>query len=208
MKIYNHPILTFAPIKHFFENPIPKTLVIHTLALAVFTATTWPFLAWPLMIALPLLTEIILFTANDSGNIDSSKSSLKKYTCTKGDVAKIKFIINTLATEGKFKLLFQFQNQLIELGHQIENIHPLKVLEVIFSSKNLKEQMKKIRHDFFKWKNFSSPLSESLKKEKDRKTLFPHIDYFCTKLNLPKETILEFIEKEQFEKLINFLITS
>ncbi len=127
--------------------------------------------------------------------------------CTEQDRASIHEIISTVAEKGKLSLLFQ-QSALREKGAQINHVHPMKFLGVIFSDPHLKACMFYIWDDYFKRSNFLSDLSAALDREGDRGKLYPYLADFAKEVGVTLEAIKGHFDTRDWAGLVLFLIQS
>lgn len=131
----------------------------------------------------------------------------ENYTrCNKQEIQIINDIILSLSKESKASLLFKHKKRLEMLGKQIDHIHPLKFLSIIFLDPNLKNALILIEKDYFKWKNFYSNLSKKLNEKARKNELLPYLEEFSKEVNVPKEKIKPFIEQKNWQGFINFFI--
>lgn len=74
----------------------------------------------------------------------------------------ISYIITTLANSSYMSLAFK-EGSLKQAGNRIENVHPLKLLQYIFSDPKLKKSVKRVQGT--PWRRFVSDTARSLDKE-------------------------------------------
>ncbi len=125
--------------------------------------------------------------------------------CTEQDQAHITEIITIMAENGKLSLLFK-QNHLKQLGAQINHVHPLKFLAVIFSNLELKNYMKEIFEDYFKRTGFLDGLGPSLSLEMEKGKLTQHIEDFSKTVDVRADGIRPYFQTGDWEALVRYLI--
>ncbi len=119
----------------------------------------------------------------------------------------IKLIGNTL-----LPLLYFKKDQLLEMGKQIENVHPLKFLETILNTPKIKKSMLEIKGNKLKWGGFLKGDSESpgfiakCQREVGLGIFEPHLIDFCQAVKVDSQTVLSLFEAKKWEELILFLI--
>jgi hypothetical protein len=80
-------------------------------------------------------------------------------------VKDITYIVTTLGS-APLKSLYKNEGNLKKVGDRIDMVHPLRFLEVLFSSEELKASAHAVRQrTFFVWGNFFDGLKESLDEE-------------------------------------------
>ena len=125
--------------------------------------------------------------------------------CTEQDQSHISEIIKTMAEYGKLSLLFK-QNHLKQLGAQINHVHPLKFLEVVFSDVELKHCMGEIFEDYFKKTGLLDGLGPSLSREMEKGKLNQHIEAFSKAISVSAEGIRPYFQTADWEALVRHLI--
>jgi len=146
-----------------------------------------------------LLAQIVRIPPN-KGNV-----SYGQLICTEQDKANVFEIISTMAGNGKITLLIR-QGHLKELGAQINHLHPLKFLEIIFTSEHLKGCITSIFEDYFKRNGFMDGLGPSLTNESDKGKLSQHIPFFAKEVNVAPEALQPYILACDWENLVRYLI--
>jgi hypothetical protein len=131
----------------------------------------------------------------------------RELVCTDQDRANIHELISIMAEKGKLSLLFQ-QNYLRELGAQINHVHPLKFLSVIFKDPHLKSCMYVIWNDYFKRTNFIDGLGKKLTQEHDKGKLEMHLPDFALDIGSSSDAIHSYVEMRDWENMVLFLIQS
>jgi hypothetical protein len=125
--------------------------------------------------------------------------------CSEQDQIHIAEIIKTMAENGKLSLLFK-QGHLKQLGAQINHVHPLKFLSIIFSNPELKNCMKEIFEDYFKRTGFLDGLGPSLSREMEKGKLTQHIEDFSKAVGVSPDGIRSYFQAADWEAFVRFLI--
>lgn len=133
--------------------------------------------------------------------------TFSELVCTDADHANIYEIITTLANNGKISLLLK-QNHLNQLGAQINHVHPLKFLGVVFADPTMKAGMYYVFDDYFKRNGFLDGLGPSLDREMQKGKLAQYINDFAAYVNVPAENIIGYFEAMDWEGLVRHLIAS
>ncbi|MBU6384294.1 MAG: hypothetical protein KGQ49_04185 [Verrucomicrobia bacterium] len=127
--------------------------------------------------------------------------------CSEQDRMDIYEIVSTVAEKNKLSLLFQ-QNYLREKGAQVNHVHPLKFLGVIFSNPHLKTCMFYIWDDYFKRTSFMADLAPALTREADKDKLQPYLQSFCKEVGAASESVKGFFESRDWDGFVLYLIHS
>ncbi len=161
--------------------------------LAIFFMTSW---------SVPLTCSII-----KKPPVKSTEVLYKDLVCTEQDQKNIHELISTMAEKGKLGLLFQ-QSRLREIGAQINHVHPLKFLALVFKTPHLKSCMYYIWDDYFKRNGFLDGLGPALTREVEKGKLHFYLPDFATELGLPKDTLKGYFDARDWENMVLFLIQS
>jgi len=121
----------------------------------------------------------------------------------------IRIINDTLAPALLLK-----EGELIEMGKQIEDVHPLKFLETVLNNRDLKEAVQEIESAFFpvKWKGFLYGKGQSpgfvakCKRENDLGNIAPYFADFCRAVKVDIKKVRPLYEANQWEEFIRFLV--
>ncbi len=154
----------------------------------------------PPMKPAPLATVLEIPPA-DSGIKEIPYNEL---VCTEADRQNIAYIIRTMGENGKLSLLFK-QGELKRVGSEINHVHPLKFLEAIFSTPALKDHMRKIQHDYFKWNGFLDGLVPSLNSQTDQGKLMQYVNEFAKQVDSTPEALAPYFQSRDWEGLIRYL---
>lgn len=137
----------------------------------------------------------------------TQEMTYKDLPCSDNQKAYIYEIISTMGENSKLSLLFK-QGHLKELGAHINEVHPFKFLAVIFSHPHLKNCMMVIWSDYFKRNGFLDGLAPSLSREAEKGKLLPYLADFSAELNVHPEAVQAYINAQDWEGLVVFLIQS
>jgi hypothetical protein len=124
---------------------------------------------------------------------------------TKEEKKTIAKIIQTMASKNEIMLLFE-KRSLERKGKMIENVHPLRFLEVIFSDEELKSCLRSIQKSHFKWGHFIDGLARRLEEEAEKGNLFPYLNAFCQSIRANNEAVLHLAKKKDWEALVVYLL--
>lgn len=133
-----------------------------------------------------------------------STSNYEDLECIESDQIKIATIISTIANCNYFTLMMKAMT-LYKLGNELEPVHPLKFIACIFSNTTLKEGMKKIKTDSFKWNNFINPFIDKMNKQEN---LEAYIEGFAEEISTSQENITPFFVSRKWDELVLFLINN
>ncbi len=120
-------------------------------------------------------------------------------------------IIVNMGTQSK-ATLFGNSIEMYRLGKKIEHtVHPLRFLGHAFTKPQLKGYMGVIRKDKWKWKSFlgSRRLMGFLKnmtREMQRNNIIPHLYGFSKHVNADYDRLLFYVEREDYEGMVKYLI--
>ena len=140
----------------------------------------------------------------------------KNLICTEADQKIIFDVITTVANKSKAYLLW-YESDLREKQVRINHVHPFKFLATIFNSPTLKNCMKDVRKDIFKWPGFLDGLCPSLARESKKGTLAKYLEDFAKEINVKSSDLrAHFNNKDwskpeewhnhDWEKLVEFFI--
>ncbi len=125
--------------------------------------------------------------------------------CTDKDRDTIHIIISNTA-ERNILWLAANRSDFYRMGEEITHVHPLKFLEIIFSSPYLKQCMSKIFNDFIKHPLFMRDLAANLRAKHETGELLCHAAPFAKELDLQVEEIIPLLEDQDWNGLMRHLI--
>lgn len=152
--------------------------------------------------SLPLAASIVKIPL---GGAIPSELSYQELPCSEQDRAIITEIINTVAETGKLALLLE-QSRLKFLGAQVNHVHPLKFLSVIFSNPTLKNGMPKLFNDYFKRVEFMGGLGPNLEREAEKGKLERYLVDFANDISVNPDAIRPFFVLRDWEGLVRYLM--
>jgi hypothetical protein len=139
---------------------------------------------------------------------ECSKAPPRDYyaAVTSQEKKDITFILKTLANNSLIKITKEKSN-LKKAGDRIDNIHPFKFLETIFTDEELKVCIRNLEGKSWVWSEFRDGITSSLGKEAAVDNLRPeYIDNFAKTVNIDVNVILPTIKSKSWSKLISDLI--
>lgn len=137
-----------------------------------------------------------------------SQSTPRNYDVplSKQDREDISYIVTSLAKYSWTELLCH-RSSIKKAGARVDPVHPLRFLECIFTSEELKAGVHAIRDRKRIWKEFSSGLFESLELESKRDNLTPaQVLDFSNSLGINSAKINQNIQKRRWTELVDQLI--
>ncbi len=125
--------------------------------------------------------------------------------------AMIRMINDTMAPALLLK-----ESELIQMGKQIEQVHPLKFLETVLNTPVIKKAMQEIEGSWVpvKWKGFLYGKGESpgfvAKCDREDKLghVAPYLADFCRAVKVDIKKVRPFYDAKNWEEFIRFLVTS
>ena len=125
---------------------------------------------------------------------------------TEQEIKDITYIITTLANKPMAKILL-YKASLDRAGSRIEQVHPLRFLECVFTSELLKAGIRSIRKRGWIWRDFSSGFGRSMEEEQLKGNLTEEqIFDFSQLVGIDPWLLIEPIEKKNWPKVIDLLI--
>jgi hypothetical protein len=119
----------------------------------------------------------------------------------------IKDLFTTIGSSYCWTLLLE-KPRLEKIGQEIQSVHPLNLLEVIFTDSKVKDQMKNILNNPFKWNNFIKGFSEKMDNEASKENLLEYTNNFSKKVNVSFASISTYFKTNQWDLLVEYLINS
>jgi hypothetical protein len=122
------------------------------------------------------------------------------------DIDDISFILGTMAKSSLISIATQ-RSALKRAGERIDHLHPLRFLEVIFSSEELKAYVGAVRNKSFVWKEFLSGIVGSLEDEAKNKNLTnEQLKEFAAKFNVDLNPLMPLVKEKKWKEFVNKLI--
>ncbi len=127
---------------------------------------------------------------------------------TPQEQADIQFIVRTLANKSLIAIAMS-KTELEEAGDRIDQVHPLQFLYTIFGDEELKVGIRNIRGKGWVWNQFTAGIKDSLETEYLACNMKEeYICDFCQKLGIKPSLIMPAIEAQNWDELIDLLITN
>jgi len=133
------------------------------------------------------------------------ESPYHKLYCDATDRQNINELIKNMAEHGKIWLL-RHRSFMNEIGDSIRHIHPLKLLEVIFTDSFLTQCMREVFDDYFKRNGFMEGLGESLTLKSKTGDLSRYMHDFAKAVLIPFDELQGFFESMDWESLMRYLM--
>ncbi|HSX10748.1 MAG TPA: hypothetical protein VLF94_03410 [Chlamydiales bacterium] len=127
--------------------------------------------------------------------------------CTDEHKACIREIISSMAETSLVGLYFK-ETHLKALGDQINEVHPLKFLSVIFTDPYLKTCMTVIWDSNIKRGHFLEGLGGHLDRELAKGKLYSHLEAFGQDVGVPHEQMRPYFDARDWENFVVFLMQS
>jgi hypothetical protein len=137
----------------------------------------------------------------------SQKIDMRKYHAklTSSETEDVRYIMKTLGMGSILKIAKE-RSSLKKRGKNIEPIHPLRFLIVIFTDEQLKAGMHGLYGRTWVWDEFWAGLHDSFETESGRNNLNQFVDDFAAKIGLRPNLIKPLIYDKQWNQLIKMLI--
>lgn len=136
---------------------------------------------------------------------DSSVNLFYSLPITYEEERTIHRIITTMADKNIFLLALD-RKKLERKGKEIEHVHPMRFLGVIFASSHLRHSMNNIKKSGFKWDGFMGGLARRMKEESSKHNLTPYIPGFCQHVHANPDKVSSFIHRRDWEGLVRYLL--
>ncbi len=135
----------------------------------------------------------------------TQRGSYDKLECTQNNKETIEFIIQTMAQNNVFSLGTR-RNELNRMGDTLSGVHPLKFLETLFATEEMKEHVVEIFKSSFKRESLMAGLSGNLTVKSKMNDLDIYIDDFAKAVHVPKEEINPFFTSKDWDGLVRHLM--
>ena len=157
-----------------------------------------------------LIAGVIKIPPAETTLMPPKEYSYEELVCTDLDRKNVGYIISTMAEHGKLKLLFSYKSELEQRGLEINHMHPLKLLAVVFSDPYLKECMRQIHTDYFKWDGFlngqGGGLVQSLERHASQGKIDPYLTAFATEVGADPEVLQGYAKSSDWENMVRYLL--
>ena len=104
-----------------------------------------------------------------------------------------------------FQLLLD-KKDMEKMGKQIRHVHPMRFIGYILSDGTLRKHLSSISHNHFKWSGFMDGFKDRMKEEAKKGQLKPFLSGFSSLLNVDPSSIVSFIERGDYEGLVQHFI--
>ena len=167
----------------------------------------WTHIRDELSVAVPnILASIIKIPPTEPPA--ASAATFNDLVCSPEDVQKITRLVSVMGENGKVVLLFKYQKELRQIGREIDHVHPLKFITVIMSDPHLKSCIKQVHSDYFKWTNFLDGLGNGLTSQHSQNKISVYLNDFAKGLGLAPESLQKYVEKQDWENMLIFLMNN
>ncbi|HEY4832090.1 MAG TPA: hypothetical protein VIH61_05960 [Waddliaceae bacterium] len=169
----------------------------------------WIFSSMLLLKSLSLQSEENYLYDGDILILKSTSAGYRDYYQPVNDDKKkaIRFILKTMAKKS-LTSLWSYKSQLEDAGRSIDQVHPLRFLQTVFTDEELKAYFHQIKkRASWIWGEFIKGLKTSLQEELNIDNLKDvHIYDFAMNVNIDPTLIYELILYSQWEEFINILL--
>lgn len=118
----------------------------------------------------------------------------------------IEYILTTLAKNSTLKIL-KYKSSLEKAGERLDRVHPLRFLQCILVSEELKTALRVIRQKSLIWKDFFKGIKTSLSEEAGLNNLLKeYIDDFAASLHLNPNLLYSSLAEHQWADFVDLLI--
>lgn len=139
----------------------------------------------------------------------SAQVAYQHLPCIEHHKDVIGYIITSMGTQSYF-WLFRHSNELKAKGKEINDVHPLKFLETVFSpegrSKGLRQHMEAVMDSRFTRSNFIDGLGSSLTKKSMDGHLHVYLQDFASALQVAPHEIHGYFQNHDWEGMVRHLM--
>jgi len=143
----------------------------------------------------------LFFAANEPLSI-----SYKDLVCTEDDKRKIYYIIHSLGNDSYLTLLMNIK-KFRKVGDEVRHVHPLCFLGYVYTTFELKKDMKVVMGAYFIRNEFLKEVVPVLEREYSNNNIYPFLADFSKEIHVSEDLIRPFVDKRNWEGLIKFLNT-
>jgi len=161
-----------------------------------------------LLAASPLTAKESLPRLPKAGASKSAISYQKNYNAlpTESEKKDIAYVVNTLGMASLIKIASE-TSKVEKAGKRIDNVHPLRFLECIFTDEQMKASMQAMRSRGWIWDKFSGGLKDALDTEYKKNNLAQFINDFSSRVGINLQLIYPSVTTQQWSSFIDILIT-
>jgi len=125
---------------------------------------------------------------------------------SQNDMEDLTFILGTMAKSSLISIATQ-RSALKRAGERIDHLHPLRFLEMIFSSEELKAYVSAVRNKSFVWKEFLRGLGGSFEDESKNKNLTSEqLKDFSKRTSIDLTPLMPLIKEKKWKEFVNLLV--
>jgi len=139
-------------------------------------------------------------------NEEEKNKSIQELEITDQDKINIYELVKAMSKINPFLLVFQKKN-LEKLRDDVYDVHPLRLLDYIFSEQILIQSVRQIKKSYFKWKPFSIGFSEKMIELNNENEVKKYIKSFSQELNIDESIIQKYVKRNDWEKFLKYLVT-
>ncbi len=150
----------------------------------------------------PILAALIKIPKKDA---TKEKLTYFELPCPDEDKNKIYDLIYTMGTTGKINLLLHHKSRLEKIGDEVRYIYPLRFLEVIFTTPELKKCMIEVLDDYFKRTNFVDGFGERMETEMIKGTVDLYLEDFARAVNADHSILKTYVNKKDWRGFLQYL---
>lgn len=150
---------------------------------------------------------LIAFSTASVESRSGQKMEMRNYNAklTTTEMEDTRYIMKTLGMASLITIAKE-RSSLRKRGKNIEPIHPLRFLLVVFTDEELKAGMHGLYGRTWVWDEFWAGLHDSFETESGRNNLNQFVDDFSTKIGLNPNLIKPLIHSKQWNQLIKTLL--
>ena len=149
----------------------------------------------------PFLTPI-----DPPSTYDPSITEFENLPIQEWEKQVIAFIVTEMAEKNVFELLLE-KREMERKGKKINHVHPLRFIGYVCSDLTLKKAVRTFRKNPFKWDNFINGFAGRIREEHGRSNLLRFIPSFSRYLQADEATILNYLEQNDCDGLVRYLIS-
>lgn len=144
----------------------------------------------------------ILMKAANNSNVNRDYNAAWR----QNDMEDLTFILGTMAKSSLISIATQ-RSALKRAGDRIDHLHPLRFLEMILSSEELKAYVSAVKNKSFVWKEFLRGIVGSLEDESKNKNLTSEqFKDFSKRTNVDLNPLMPLIKEKKWKEFVNQLI--
>jgi hypothetical protein len=126
---------------------------------------------------------------------------------TSAEKKEIRYIITSLAKYNWIQLAKE-ESSLKKAGDKINNVHPFRFLQCIFTDEELKSAIYVVRNKSLVWSDYFNGLKKSMNEEFDVNNLIQFTPDFANNVGVNVNSILPSVQSRQWAALVDTLINT